>query len=154
MLTIGKPAPNFTLKDQDGNTHTLSDYKKEWMLLYFYPKDDTPGCAKEACALRDMFPDFRKLKARVFGISADSVSSHAKFAEKFALPFSLLADESEEVTKKYGAWGKKKFMGREYEGILRTSFLINPKGKIVKIYEHVKPETHAIEVLEDLKKMQ
>lgn len=123
------------------------------MLLYFYPKDDTPGCIKEACALRDNFPDFKKLKAQVFGISADSVKSHAKFAEKFTLPFPLLADDTKEVIKKYGAWGKKKFMGREYEGILRNSLLIDPEGMIAKIYEQVKPEEHAAEVVVDLERL-
>ncbi len=154
MLQTGITAPNFTLPDQDGTTHSLSGHKKEWILLYFYPKDDTPGCTKEACAIRDSFPDFSQSEAKVFGVSADSVKSHKKFAEKYRLPFSLLSDESKETIKKYGAWGKKKFMGREYEGILRTSFLIDPEGKIAKVYESVKPEIHAAEVLEDLKKLQ
>ena len=121
------------------------------MLLYFYPKDDTPGCTKEACGIRDSFPDFKKLKIAVFGISVDSAASHKKFEEKYDLPFTLLADEKKEVVKKYGVWGKKKFMGHSYEGTLRTSFLIDPQGKIAKIYENVNPVGHAEEVLADLR---
>lgn len=152
-LKVNQLAPDFDLLDQASTKHKLSDYKGQLILLYFYPKDDTPGCTKEACQIRDNFPAFNKLKAKVFGVSVDSVKSHKKFAEKYKLPFVLLADEKKEVVKKYGVWGKKKFMGREYEGTRRTSFLINPKGKIVKIYENVKPEIHADEVLKDLKKL-
>ncbi len=151
MLGIGKLAPDFTLPDQEGKSHTLSDYQGKWVLVYFYPKDDTPGCTKEACVLRDAVPDFKKLKAVVFGISADSVKSHKKFAEKYELPFTLLADENKKVIKKYGVWGLKKFMGREYEGIFRTSFLIDPGGRVAKVYEKVRPDIHADEVLNDLK---
>lgn len=146
-LKVGQFAPDFELPDQDGKTHELSDYRSQWLLLYFYPKDDTPGCTKEACAIRDNLPDFKKLKVKVLGISVDSVKSHKKFAEKYGLPFTLLADENKEVVKKYGIWQKKKFMGKEYMGTLRISFLINPKGKIAKIFENVKPEIHAGEVL-------
>jgi peroxiredoxin Q/BCP len=121
------------------------------VLLYFYPKDDTPGCTKEACALRDAFPAFGKLNAVIMGVSADSESKHQKFIDKFSLPFILLADTEKEVVRKYGVWGKKKFMGREYLGINRMSFLIDPKGKIAKVYREVKPAEHAKEVLEDLK---
>jgi peroxiredoxin Q/BCP len=148
---INSPAPDFTLPDQDGKERTLSHHRGSWVLLYFYPKDDTAGCTKEACMIRDEFPAFGKLKAKVFGVSTDSVVSHKKFAEKYQLPFTLLADPDKEVVKLYGVWGKKKFMGKEYEGTMRTSFLIDPEGKIVKIYENVKPEKHAAEVLEDLK---
>lgn len=144
-------APDFELPNQDGKIHKLSDYRGEWVLLYFYPKDDTPGCTKEACAIRDNFPAFGKLKVKVFGVSVDSIKSHKKFTEKYDLPFTLLADEKKETVKKYGVWAKKKFMGREYYGTLRTSFLIDPKGKIVKIYENVKPEIHAGEVLDYFK---
>ncbi|TSC73554.1 MAG: peroxiredoxin Q/BCP [Parcubacteria group bacterium Gr01-1014_70] len=149
----GTKASNFTLPDQNGNIHTLSDYKGQWVLLYFYPKDDTPGCTKEACGMRDVFPKFKKMDAVVFGISADSVMRHKKFAEKYKLPFILLSDENKDIIKAYGVWAKKKFMGREYMGIVRTSFLIDPKGKIAKIYEKVKPETHAEEVLQDLREL-
>ncbi len=168
-LKIGQSAPDFSLPDQTGKEHKLSDYKGGWVLVYFYPKDDTPGCTKEACSIRDNFPKFKKSKAIVFGISVDSVKSHAKFAGKYKLPFTILADEDKEVVKKYGVYrvprlakaqpgnhserSKKKFMGKEYMGTLRTSFLIDPAGKISKIYENVKPEIHAEEVLEDLKNL-
>ena len=146
-------APDFELSDQNGNTHKLSDYMGEWRLVYFYPKDDTPGCTKEACSIRDNIPDFKKLKLRIFGISVDSVKSHKKFEEKYNLPFTLLSDEDKKVVRAYDVWGQKKFMGREYMGTLRTSFLIDPEGKIAKIYENVKPELHAAAVLEDLKNL-
>lgn len=151
-LKINQKAPEFSLKDQDGKIHTLKDYRGGWLLLYFYPKDDTPGCAKEACAIRDNFPRFKNKKIAVLGVSIDTEKSHKKFAGKYKLPFSLLADEKKEVVKKYGVWGKKTFMGKTYEGTHRMSFLINPEGKIAKIYERVKPETHAKEVLEDRSK--
>ena len=147
-------APDFTLPDQNGKPHTLSDSMGKWVLLYFYPKDDTTGCTKEACGIRDVFPKFKKMDAVVFGVSADSAARHKKFAEKYKLPFTLLADEDKKVIKAYGVWAKKKLMGREYMGILRTSFLIDPKGKIAKIYEKVKPEVHAEEVLADLREFQ
>lgn len=152
MTTIkqGSPAPDFTLPDQDGVFRSLSDYEGGWVLVYFYPKDDTPGCTKEACMIRDAFPDFGKLGATVLGVSIDSIKSHKKFVEKYGLPFTLLADEKKEVVRAYGVWGKKKMMGREYEGTLRTSFLIDPEGIVAKIYEDVKPEVHAAQVIEDL----
>ncbi len=153
MPNTGTSAPDFSLLDQEGTTRTLSSYKGQWVLLYFYPKDDTPGCTKEACAIRDAFPDFGKLGAVVLGISPDSPKSHKKFVEKYSLPFTLLADEDKAAANAYGVWGKKKFMGREYEGVSRTSFLINPDGNIAKIYESVKPEVHAAEVLADLKEL-
>lgn len=151
MLKPKQKAPDFTLKDQAGKEQSLSDYLGQWVLVYFYPKDDTPGCTKEACVIRDNFPKFKKLKLKVLGISADNVKSHAKFADKYDLPFTLLSDEDKKVIKSYKVWAKKKFMGREYMGILRTSFLVDPKGKIAKIYEGVKPAEHADEVLADLK---
>ena len=138
----GKKAPSFPkLSEQAGN----------WILLYFYPKDDTPGCTKEACAIRDAFPDFKKLGIAVLGVSVDSEKSHEKFITKYDLPFMLVSDETKEIVGKYGVWAKKKFMGREYIGTLRTSFLIDPAGNIRKIYENVKPEAHAVEVLGDIK---
>ena len=146
----GSPAPDFTLLDQDGVPHTLSAYRGKRVLLYFYPKDDTPGCTKEACMLRDALPDFSRLDAVVFGVSADSVKSHKKFADKYGLPFPLLADEKKEVVNAYGVWGPKKMMGREYDGIFRTSFLIAPDGTVETVYENVKPEAHAADVLKDL----
>lgn len=150
MPEEGSIAPDFTLLDQDGVSHTLSQYRGKPVLIYFYPKDDTPGCTKEACAIRDAEPDFSKTGAVVLGISADSVKSHKKFAEKYSLPFTLLADEDKKVVDAYGVWGRKKFMGREYDGIFRTSFLVAPDGIIKKVYTNVKPEQHAAQVLADL----
>lgn len=149
-LSAGQLAPNFALPDQNGKMHTLSDYKGKRVLLYFYPKDDTPGCVKEACSVRDNFAAFGKMKTVVLGVSVDSVKSHKKFAEKFQLPFPLLADEEKKVVKAYGVWQSKQFMGREYTGTVRSSFLIDPAGRIVKIYERVKADGHAREVLGDL----
>jgi len=147
----GTLAKNFTLPDQEGKMHTLKEYRGKWVVLYFYPKDDTPGCTVEACQFRDNFPKFKRSKAVLLGVSVDPVKKHAKFVAKYELPFTLLADEEKEVVHLYGVWAKKKFMGREYMGILRTSFLINPEGKIAKVYENVKPETHAEEVLADIR---
>ncbi len=142
---------DFTLSDQDGKSQTLGDYRGKWVLLYFYPKDDTPGCTIEACTIRDQFADFTKIGAVVLGISTDTVASHKKFANAYNLPFILLADENKEVVGRYGVFGEKKFMGRTYMGTSRTSFLINPEGIIAKVYEKVKPELHAAEVIADLK---
>ncbi len=147
---IGTIAPDFTLLDQDGVSHTLSSHKGTNVLIYFYPKDNTPGCTKQACALRDAMPELSKLDAIVFGVSADSVISHKKFAEKYGLPFTLLADEDHAVSEAYGVWGTKKMMGHEFQGIRRTSFLISKEGMIEKVYENVKPELHADQVLADL----
>ena len=149
-LKIGQKAPEFELPDQDGKVHKLVEYKDKWLLIYFYPKDNTSGCTKEACTIQDNFPSFGKLDAKVIGVSGDSVKSHKKFADEYKLPFTLLADEEKVVLKTYGVWQKKKLYGKEYMGIVRTSFLINTKGKIAKIYENVKPELHAEEVLTDL----
>ncbi len=150
-IQINKSAPDFSLPDQDGKKHKLSDYRGQWVLIYFYPKDDTPGCTTEACTLRDNLPKFGKLKAKVFGISVDSIASHKKFAEKYKLPFTLLADEDKKVVEKYGVWQEKSMYGRKYMGTVRNSYLINPEGKIAKIYEKVKPAEHAGQVLEDIK---
>lgn len=151
MLKQEQKAPSFTLPDQDGKEHRLADYEGQWILLYFYPKDDTPGCTKEACMIRDAWSKFKKLGIKVFGVSTDSTKSHAKFVDKYDLPFTLLSDEDKSLVKTYGVWGEKKFMGRTFMGIKRMSFLIDPKGKIAKIYPDVKPEEHATEVLQDLK---
>lgn len=149
----GTKAKNFTLPDQEGQPHALKEYAGKWVVLYFYPKDDTPGCTVEACQFRDNFPKFKRSKAVVLGVSADAVKKHAKFVTKYELPFTLLADEEKKVVELYGVWAKKKFMGREYMGILRTSFLIAPDGKIAKVYEDVKPSEHALEVLRDIKEL-
>lgn len=151
MIELNKKAPDFLLLDQDGITHTLKQYKGKKVLLYFYPKDDTPGCTTEACNFRDGCKEFEKMGLVVLGVSADSVKSHKKFAQKYELPFPLLSDETKEVCEAYGVWGKKKFMGREYMGIKRMSFLIDEKGNIAKIYEDVKPKEHADEVKVDVK---
>jgi peroxiredoxin Q/BCP len=151
MLKVGNKAPEFNLPDQEGKLHSLKESKGKWILLYFYPKDDTPGCTVEACSIRDNYSAFKKAGIVVYGMSADSVKKHAKFAEKHDLPFTLLSDESKDTLNAYGVWAKKKFMGREYMGILRNSFLIDPDGKIAKIYEGVKPTEHAKEVLTDAK---
>ena len=150
QLREGDKAPNFSLQDQNGKIHSLADYSGKQVLLYFYPKDDTAGCTTEACEIRDNFPSFQNLQTVVLGVSADSVASHKKFAEKYSLPFPLLADEDKTVIEAYGVWGKKKFMGKGYEGILRTSFLIDAKGVIEKIYEQVKPAIHAKEVIKTI----
>lgn len=153
LLKIGNTAPELALPDQDGVVHDVKDYRGQWLLIYFYPKDDTPGCTVEACALRDNFPAFKNLGITVLGISADTTKKHASFAKKYELPFTLLADEDKRVVETYGVWGKKKFMGREYMGISRTSFLVGPDGLIKKIYENVKPKDHAGEVLADVSRM-
>lgn len=151
MPQKGERAPAFTLPDQDGKEHSLAEYAGKWVLLYFYPKDDTPGCTIEACTIRDQFKDFQSIGAIVLGVSTDSVASHKKFASAYELPFTLLADEHKEVVGKYGVFGEKKFMGRTYMGTSRTSFLIAPDGTVAKVYEKVKPEKHAAEVVADLK---
>ncbi len=149
MIKINTKAPTFSLSDQNGVIHTLEQYLGKKVLLYFYPKDDTPGCTTEACSFRDGYQDFEKMGLVVLGVSADSVKSHKKFADKFELPFPLLSDESHSLCEAYGVWGLKKFMGREYMGISRSSFLINEKGDIEKIYETVKPALHSEEVKAD-----
>jgi len=145
-----KRAPSFTLPDQTGTMHTLAEYKGKWVIVYFYPKDDTPGCTKEACNFRDSAKDFTDAGVVILGVSKDSVASHKKFAEKYHLNFPLLSDESKEVIKAYGAWGVKKFMGREFEGVKRTTTLIGPDGMIKKVYEAVNPITHANQMLQDI----
>jgi thioredoxin-dependent peroxiredoxin len=150
VLRAGEQAPDFTLPDQTGVGRRLSDYKGQWVLVYFYPKDDTPGCTTEACGFRDALPKFTSQAVTILGISVDSVKSHQKFVKKFGLPFTLLSDEQKNVVKKYGVWDKKKMMGREYYGTVRTSFLIDPTGTIVKVYEAVKPDRHPAQVLADL----
>ena len=151
MIELNKKAPTFSLPDQDGKVHSLSDYLGKKVLLYFYPKDDTPGCTVEACNFRDGYKEFQKMGLVILGVSKDTVKSHKKFADKFELPFPLLADEDHEVAESYGIWKKKKLYGREYMGMERSSFLIDEKGNIAKIYESVKPPVHAGEVKADVK---
>lgn len=147
---IGDMAPEFVLQDQNGVEHSLNQYAGQWVVLYFYPKDDTPGCTKEACSFRDSFAELKKAGIAILGVSVDPVKKHAKFVEKYTLPFTLLSDEDKEVVEKYGVWGKKKFMGREYMGTNRVTFLIDPKGMIAKVYEKVDPAHHAQEILSDV----
>ncbi len=146
-------APGFSLQDQNGKVHTLADYKGKWLVVYFYPKDNTPGCTKEACSFRDNFEEFKKIGVDVIGVSKDSVSSHKKFEKNHELNFTLLSDPDHKVIEAYGAWGKKKFMGREYDGIFRNTYIINPKGEIAKKYEAVNPLYHSQELLSDLKEL-
>ncbi len=153
MLKVGTIAPEFTLADQNGKEHSLSDYRGKWVLIYFYPKDMTPGCTVEACTLRDAQPDFANLDAVVLGVSKDSVARHKKFEEKESLNFTLLSDESTEMIQAYECLGEKSMFGKKYMGILRNSYLIDPEGKIAKTYEKVKPAEHAKQVIEDLKEM-
>ncbi len=150
-----RQAPSFSLPDQNGQLQTLDEFKGQWIVLYFYPKDDTPGCTKEACNFRDVRDSIASLgNAVVVGISKDSVKSHAKFAEKHNLNFTLLSDENHETISAYGSWGLKKFMGREYEGIKRNTYIIDPKGIIVKEYLGVNPAKHAVEIINDLTELQ
>jgi thioredoxin-dependent peroxiredoxin len=148
MLKEGSVAPAFTTTDAKGQPIKLKNFRGEKLVLYFYPKDDTPGCTKEACSFRDAFAEFRKRGIKVFGISPDNETSHKKFTDKFQLPFTLLADTDHAIADAYGTYGQKKFMGRTYMGVNRTTFLIDEKGKIKKIFEKVKPEDHAREVLD------
>lgn len=143
MLNIDDTAPGFEALDQNNRGHKLEDYQGQWLLLYFYPKDNTPGCTKEACAIRNNYNSFDKINAKILGISTDSIKSHADFAKKYKLPFSLLSDTNKNISKNYNALGFNR----------RKSYLINPDGKIAKIYLKVKPEEHAQEVLADLSTM-
>jgi peroxiredoxin Q/BCP len=152
VLQEGTKAPGFELKDSDGNTHTLSDYSGKSVVLYFYPKDDTPGCTKEACSFRDSYADFKEAGVTIIGISPDKVESHKKFKDKYSLPFTLLADPDHQVCEAYGVWGLKKSYGREYEGVYRTTFVIGPEGQIQRVFENVKPSDHSQEVLRELGK--
>jgi thioredoxin-dependent peroxiredoxin len=146
MVEEGKPAPDFEMKADDGSTVKLSDLRGKNVVLFFYPKDDTPGCTVEACEFRDAFPRFQAIDAEVFGVSPDSVESHVKFRRKFDLPYRLLADDEHAVAEKYGVWGEKKFMGKTYMGVARTTFVIGKDGKVAKVFGKVKPDGHADEV--------
>lgn len=146
-LKEGDNAPAFSVMTNGGGKVSLADYKGKNVILYFYPRDDTPGCTKEACAFRDNYAEFKKRGAVVLGVSTDSGKSHDKFVEKFQLPFTLLVDDEKKIVEAYGVWGEKKFMGRKYFGTHRVTFLIGPDGKIKKIWLKVKPDEHAQEVL-------
>ena len=147
MIKENSKAPEFELKNANGDIVKLADFSGRPFILYFYPKDDTPGCTTEACNFRDDFSRFRELGIEIVGVSPDSIKSHQKFTEKYKLPFTLLSDEDHKTAEKYEVWGPKKFMGKEYEGILRTTFLIDKNGKIVKVFKGVKPANHSKEVL-------
>jgi len=146
-LKVGDPAPDFSALNEQGESVRLADFKGRKLVLYFYPKDDTPGCTAEACSLRDGYPQFLAKGYAVLGVSPDSVKKHVKFREKFSLPFSLLADEDHSVSLAYGVWGPKKFMGRAYDGIHRTTFVIDEAGKIERIIEKVNTGDHAGQLL-------
>jgi peroxiredoxin Q/BCP len=147
MVKEGTTAPAFKTTDQNGTPISLKDLRGKKVVLYFYPKDDTPGCTKEACSFRDGYSKFKKKGITILGVSPDSEKSHQKFIAKYELPFTLLADTDHSIADAYGVYGEKKFMGRTYMGIHRTTFLIDEKGKIKKVFEKVKPEDHADEVL-------
>jgi peroxiredoxin Q/BCP len=146
-ISAGIPAPDFSLPDETGVQRELSDYRGKPVILYFYPKDDTPGCTTEACNFRNDYSQYEQAGVVILGVSPDSPKKHAKFKTKYHLPFTLLADEDHAVCDLYGVWGPKKFMGREYDGVYRTTFLIDAAGQIVKVFEKVKPEEHSTEVL-------
>jgi thioredoxin-dependent peroxiredoxin len=150
MLKVGTKAPSFALKDSQGKTHALSDYEGQTVVVYFYPKDDTPGCTTEACSFRDNYSAFKQAGIEILGISPDTIESHQKFSEKHELPFTLLADPNHVVCKAYEVWGKKKSFGKEYEGVFRTTFIIGPEGKIKRVFENVKPSEHSQEVLDEV----
>jgi peroxiredoxin Q/BCP len=147
-------APDFSLVDEKGNTVSLADFKGKPVVLYFYPKDDTPGCTTEACSFRDDYSQYKEAGAVILGVSPDSEKSHAKFANKHQLPFTLLVDEGHKICEAYGVWGRKKFMGREYDGVFRTTFLIDKTGNIAKVFEGVKPAVHSAEVLQALAELE
>ena len=150
-ISEGMPAPDFTVLDENGKQQRLSDYRGQPVILYFYPKDDTPGCTTEACNFRDDYSAYVEAGVTILGVSPDSPKSHLKFKQKFQLPFPLLADEDHAICEAYNVWGEKKFMGREYMGVSRTTFLIDPQGNIKKIFENVKPAEHSAELLAAIK---
>lgn len=150
MITLHSKAPEFSLSDQDGTRHSLSLYLGKKVLIYFYPKDDTPGCTTESCNFRDNYEALSKAGLVIFGVSKDTVANHKKFAIKYNLPFPLLSDVDGTMCEAYGVWGEKKFMGRKYLGIKRMSFLIDEKGHVAKIYDEVKPKVHTQEVAGDI----
>lgn len=152
-LSAGSPAPDFSLLDENEDTHFLSDYRGRPVLLYFYPKDDTPGCTTEACNFRDDYSAYEEAGVVIIGVSSDSPQKHSKFKAKYNLPFTLLADTDHQICELYGVWGRKKFMGREYDGVFRTTYLIGPDGVILEVFEKVKPAEHSAQVLTVLKEL-
>lgn len=152
-ISANQLAPDFTLLDENETQHTLSDYHGKPLVLYFYPKDNTSGCTKEACGFRDDYSAYEKTGVVILGVSPDTPKSHLKFKNKYELPFTLLADTDHKVCDLYEVWGHKKFMGREYDGVFRTTFLIDPQGNITKVFENVKPANHSEEILAALAKV-
>ncbi len=150
LLEVGTQAPNFKTIDQNGELVTLEQFRGKKVILYFYPKDDTPGCTKEACAFRDNFEKFKEINVEVLGVSVDDEKKHKKFAEKYNLPFRLLADTEKKIVQDYGVWGEKSLYGKKYMGTNRVTYLIDENGKIEKVFPKVKPETHAEELLQVL----
>jgi peroxiredoxin Q/BCP len=150
-IPAGIPAPDFELLDDTNTLRKLSDFRGRNVVLYFYPADDTPGCTKEACNFRDDYSAYQRAGIAILGVSPDSVKSHVKFKEKYDLPFPLLADPGHKICELYGVWGPKKLMGREYDGVLRTTFLIDQNGRIIKVFEKVRPAEHSEEVLAALR---
>ena len=153
MIKENTKAPNFALPSTNGENQKLKDLLGKYVVIYFYPKDDTPGCTIETNDFNKLLPKFKKLNCEIFGISKDTIKSHDKFREKFKIKFDLLSDEEIKVLKKYKVWGKKKFMGREFMGIIRSTILIDKKGKVIKVWDNVKVKDHAKEVLETLKSL-
>jgi peroxiredoxin Q/BCP len=153
-LQAGDLAPEVALPDEQGSVHRLDDRRGSWTVLYFYPEDDTPGCTTEACQFRDLNGDLQGLDAEIWGVSPDGAGSHAAFRAKFGLPFTLLSDEDHAVADRYGAWGEKKNSGRTYEGLIRSSFLVGPDGRLAKVWPKVKADGHAQEVLDTLRTIQ
>jgi peroxiredoxin Q/BCP len=151
VVEEGKPAPDFELQSDSGEPVRLSDLRGQQVVLYFYPKDDTPGCTAQACAIRDAWGEFEGAGAVVLGVSPDGEASHVKFKEKYDLPFTLLADPEHTVSEQYGVWGEKKYMGRSYMGVNRSTFVIGDDGNVKRVMHNVKPDTHADEVLETLR---
>lgn len=150
-LAAGVQAPDFVLSDENKTQRRLSDFRGRSVVLYFYPKDDTPGCTTEACNFRDDYSAYVNADIIILGVSPDSPESHAKFKEKYRIPFTLLSDAGHKVCDQYGVWGAKKFMGRDYDGVKRTTFLVDPNGRIAKVFENVRPSDHSVEVLAAIK---
>jgi peroxiredoxin Q/BCP len=152
-IAAGTPAPDFTLPDETNTLRRLSDYRGRPVVLYFYPKDDTPGCTTEACGFRDDYSAFVEADLIILGVSPDTPESHAKFKQKYDLPFLLLADEGHKVCQLYGVWGPKQHMGKDYDGVLRTTFLVDAQGRLARVFEAVRPAEHSREVLEAARKL-
>ena len=147
VVSEGEPAPDFTATTDAGERVSLSDFRGKPVVLYFYPKDDTPGCTTQACGIRDAYAEFERLGAVVLGVSPDTEASHVKFREKYGLPFTLIADPEHEIAERYGMWGEKKYMGKTYWGVSRSTFVVAPDGTVAKVFHKVKPDTHAADVL-------